>query len=160
MQLQRECKSWHDNLTPEILAFLHFCFNEKSLTVLWRRWLGIRKSIRPVKNWVVGCWHGVVICLEQGADLHMPSWCHCHSVSPASVKSRLVLPFWYPLTQVVPEKWPLNGCVCVLMKTLSQLIYSKKKFRKFNSFYCYLSPLCLTCHLKQSLIFHAQKWQK
>ena len=33
-------------------------------------------------------------------------WCHCHSLSLASVKSRLVLPFWYRLTQVVP----LNVC--------------------------------------------------
>ena len=24
-----------------------------------------------------------------------PSWCHCHSLSLASVKSRFVLPFWY-----------------------------------------------------------------
>jgi len=38
-----------------------------------------------------------------------PSWCHCYSLSLASVKSRLVLPFWY---RVVPEKGPLNGCVC------------------------------------------------
>ena len=43
-----------------------------------------------------------------------PSWCHCHSPSLASVKSRLVLPFWYRLTRVVLEKGPLNGCVCVL----------------------------------------------
>ena len=27
-----------------------------------------------------------------------PSWCHCHSLSLAPVKSRLVLPFWYRLT--------------------------------------------------------------
>jgi len=26
-------------------------------SVLWRCWLGGRKGIRPVKNWVVGCWH-------------------------------------------------------------------------------------------------------
>jgi len=32
------------------------------------------------------------------------SLCHCHSLSVASVKSRLVLPFWYRLTRVVPEK--------------------------------------------------------
>jgi len=38
--------------------------------------------------------------------------CHCHSLSLASVKSRLVLPFWYRLTQVVPDKGSLNGCVC------------------------------------------------
>ena len=41
-----------------------------------------------------------------------PSWCHCHSLSLASAKSRLVLPFWYRLTQVAPEKGPLNVCVC------------------------------------------------
>ena len=33
----------------------------------------------------------------------------------ASVKSRLVLPFWYRLTLVVPEKGPLNGCVCTAL---------------------------------------------
>ena len=38
-----------------------------------------------------------------------PSWCHCHSLSLASVKSRLVLPFWYQLTRVVPNK----GRVCM-----------------------------------------------
>ena len=27
-------------------------------SVLWRCWLGGRKGIRPVKNWVVRCWHG------------------------------------------------------------------------------------------------------
>ena len=50
------------------------------------------------------------------------SWCHCHSLSLASVKSRLVLPFWYRLTWVVPEKGPLNGCVCVSSLFLSQVI--------------------------------------
>jgi len=27
-------------------------------SVLWHGWLGGRKGIRPVKIWVVGCWHG------------------------------------------------------------------------------------------------------
>ena len=45
-----------------------------------------------------------------------PSWCHCHSLSLASVKSRLVLPFWYRLTWVVPDTGPLNGCVCVCVR--------------------------------------------
>ena len=26
--------------------------------VLWHCWLGGRKGIQPVKNWVAGCWHG------------------------------------------------------------------------------------------------------
>ena len=29
-----------------------------SASVLWRCWSGGRKDIRPVKIWVVGCWHG------------------------------------------------------------------------------------------------------
>ena len=39
-------------------------------SVLWRCWLGGRKGIQLVKNWVVGCW-GEVVCLEWGADLHV-----------------------------------------------------------------------------------------
>jgi len=49
----------------------------------------------------------------------MPSWCHRHSLSLASVKSRLVLPFWYRPTRVVLEKGPLNGCVCVCVLNCS-----------------------------------------
>ena len=47
--------------------------------------------------------------------------CMVHSLSLASVKSRLVLPFWDRLTRVVWDKWPLNGCVCacVLLLLLS-----------------------------------------
>jgi len=41
-----------------------------------------------------------------------PSWRHCHSLSLASVKSRLALPFWYHLIWVVPDKGPLNGGCC------------------------------------------------
>jgi len=56
---------------------------------------------------------GVVICLERGADLHtaqlmpLPLTVSCFS------KIQIGLPFWYRLTWVVPEKGPLNGCVCV-----------------------------------------------
>ena len=44
-----------------------------------------------------------------------PSWCHCHSPSLASVKSRLVLPFWYRLTRVVPNKGLLNRFVHAIL---------------------------------------------
>ena len=41
------------------------------------------------------------------------SWCHCHPKTPsslASFKSRLVLPYWYKLIQVVLENRLLNRC--------------------------------------------------
>ena len=76
-----------------------------------------RKGIRPVKTEWWGA--GMVVCLERLSfwsevqTCIWPSWCHCHPLSLASVKSRLVLPFWYQLTWVVPDKGPLNGYVCV-----------------------------------------------
>ena len=83
--------------------------------MLWCCWLGGRKGIQPVKKlsgevlaWL-SVWSKVQTCI-------WPSWCHCHSLSLASVKSRLVLPFWYWPTRVVPEKGPLNGCVCKWFK--------------------------------------------
>ena len=54
-------------------------------------------------------WSEVQTCIQ-------PSWRHCHSLSLAPVKSRLVLPFWYRHTRVVPNKGPLNGCVCVFQR--------------------------------------------
>jgi len=50
-------------------------------------------------------WGEVQICI-------WPSLCRCHSLSLASVESRLVLPFWYWLTWVVPDKRLLNGFCC------------------------------------------------
>ena len=81
-------------------------------SVHWRCWLGGRKGIQPVKIWVMGCWHGYL----SGARCRLalwPSWCHCHSLSLAPIKSRLVLPFWYQLTRVFPDRGLLNGCMYV-----------------------------------------------
>ena len=94
---------------------LIYCSAQSS--VLWRCWLGGRKGIRPVKKlsgevlaWL-SVWSEVQTCIQ-------PSWCHCHSLSLASVKSRLVVPFWYRLTRVVPDKGLLNGCMYVCTVTL------------------------------------------
>jgi len=79
---------------------------------------------------------GMVICLERDADLHMA---HCHSLTLASVKSRLVLPFWYRLIRVVPDKWPLNVCVCVLWSRLNSWLLH------------FLSHACV-CHQKAHML--------
>ena len=69
-----------------------------------------------------------------------PSGFHCHSLSLASVKSRLVLPFWYRLTWVVPDKGPLNGCVCVCVFVvlpswcrLTQVVLEKRPLNGYRS---------------------------
>jgi len=51
------------------------------------------------------------VCTECQMICIRSSWCHATTSSLASVKSRIVLPFWYRLTQFVLEKRPLNGSV-------------------------------------------------
>ena len=111
------CKSCH--LTPFtvillwVLVFflaslLDLIYPFSALTLLVGRQEG-RPACKKLSGGLLASlsvWREVQTCI-------WPSWCLCHSLSLAPVKSRLFLPFWYQLTRVVPEKGPLNGCVCV-----------------------------------------------
>jgi len=93
-------------------------------------------GIWPVKNLVVGCRPAYLsrarcrlpynnnnndnddnddnnnnnpICNAPGASVTDPEAVATATHSLASVKSRLVLPFWYPRTLVASDKGPLNG---------------------------------------------------
>ena len=94
------------------LYFLnHFSLCCDLPSVLWRCWLGGRKGIRP-GGWVLvwlSVWSEVQTCI-------CPSWCHCHSLSLASVKSRLILPSWYQLNPGSPGQRAVKRmCVCVVI---------------------------------------------
>jgi len=70
-------------------------------------WAAGRASrIRPVKHWVVGA--GVVVCLGQGADLHVAQ------LMPLPLTVSCFTKIQIGFTWVVPEKGPLNGCVSVI----------------------------------------------
>ena len=75
--------------------------------------VGGRQEGHPVckkTDWWVA---SVVICLERGADLHMAQVMPLPLTSLATIKSRLVLPFWYRITRVVLEKRAVKRvCVC------------------------------------------------
>ena len=63
-----------------------------------------KKLSGRVLTWL-SVWSEVQTCI-------WPGCCHCHSLSLASLKSRLVLPFWYQLTRVVKlfvKVEPLHG---------------------------------------------------
>ena len=99
----------------ELYIIIFFAFS--ALTLLVGRQEGhpaCKKVSGGVLAWL-SVWSEVQTCI-------WPSGFHCHSLSLASVKSRLVLPFWYRLTRVVLDKGPLNGCVCILF-FLCQCVY-------------------------------------
>jgi len=119
-------------------------------SVLWRCWLGGRKGIRLVKKLSGGVlawlsvWSVVQACIR-------PSGFHCHSLSLASVKSRLVLPFWYRPTWVVPGKGSLDGCVCVCAEEFISSYFVKSSVR------CYFRAICCKC--KDCLSFNCMHFQ-
>jgi len=103
---------------------------------------------------ILSVWSEVQACI-------WPSWCHCHSLSLASVKSRLILPFWYWLTRVVPDKGPLNGCVCVCVCVSFHFCVVAYLFWKLRCL-CFLRPciyvillflLCSSCGPSEGLCF-------
>jgi len=72
--------------------------------------VGRQQGHPACKKTVVGCWHG-----------YLSGACSDYAYGPPDAtatrfnKSRLVLPFSYWLTWVVPEKGPLNGhCLALL----------------------------------------------
>ena len=106
--LNPQCQS--TNRICFMYCCLYCCCAYSALTLLVGRQAGhpaCKKQSGGVLAWL-SVWSEVQTCI-------LPSWCHCHSLSLAPVKSRLVLPSWYWLTRVVPDKGPLNVCVCVLL---------------------------------------------
>ena len=118
MALSSKCEqchfdSWRRKLSTDLCEMELCCCCTFSALTLLVGWQEGRHPACKTEQWgagMVSVWSEVQTCIR-------PSWCHCHSLSLASVKSRLVLPFWYRLTRVVPDKGPLNGCVrvCVLL---------------------------------------------
>ena len=114
MRMYRYCRTdfvkwqlstFHSALSPVLCSVLGMP------SVLWCCGLGGWKGIRPVKTDWWGA--GVVVCLEQGAHLHMAQLMPLPLTGSCFSKIQIGLPFWYWLTWVVPEKGPLNRCVCV-----------------------------------------------
>ena len=83
-----------------------------------------KKQSGGVLVWL-SVWSEVQTCIR-------PSCCHCHSLSLAPVKSRLFLPFWYRLTQVVLEKRPLNG------SSSSIIFFHLLRSKEASSFNCWV----------------------
>jgi len=82
---------------------LYYFFSALTLpSVLWCCWLGVTKTIRPIK---IEWWgSGMVMCLERGAnDLHivqlmpLPPLSSLASLYPVYTKQPLVKPDWQPV---------------------------------------------------------------
>jgi len=120
---------WHASgfaVAQQCLQFLDgLAFAFSALTLLAGRQKGhlaCNKLSGGVLAWL-SVWSEMQTCI-------WPSWCHCHSLSLATVESGLVLPFWYWLARVVTEKGPLNVCVSICYCTHREMLQTV--FLKIN----------------------------
>ena len=65
----------------------------------------------------------MVVCLEQGADLHMAQWMPLPLTVTCFSKIQTGFVFLVPANLGSPRKGPLNGCVCVIHCVLKLLHY-------------------------------------
>ena len=68
------------------LSLLWHCFH-------WHCWLGVRKSIQSVKNWVMRCWRGYLSAARCKSFAYGPADATATPSSLATLKSRLFYPF-------------------------------------------------------------------
>ena len=116
----------HKSLTKPMAwaqFFVYHCTVDSTFCALMLL-VGRQEGHSACKKWVMRCWHDYLSGMRCRLAYGWPSWCHCHSLSLASVKSRFVLPFWYRLTCVVLDKGALNGCVCVLLTEGHCILYT------------------------------------
>jgi len=93
------------------LFCLH-CFDTQCLLASGRA-----SSLNKIR--VMRCWHGYLSGARSKWFAYGAADATTTSLSLASLKSRMMWPFWCQLTQVVPEKRPLNGC-CIHNVTILQ----------------------------------------
>jgi len=100
----------HDACALDFFVVFCCCFSFSALTLL----VGQQEG-RPACKKTEWCGAGMVICLERGADLHMPQRMPLPLTVSCFSKIQIGLPFWYRLTRVVSDNGPLNGCVCFVV---------------------------------------------
>ena len=111
-------------------------------SVLWRCWLGGRKGIQPVKKLSGGVLTSVtwLSVWSEVQTFIWPSWCHRHSLSLASVKSRLVWPLAHPGS---PGQRAVKRCVCYFYSVILS--------------FCWCAFVLSSLHCP--LVWHPQEWE-
>ena len=138
---------------PVCLPFTENCLINTGIAFSALTLLVGRQKGHPASKKLSGGGAGVVICLEQGADLHMAQLMPLPLTVSCSSKIQIGLPFWYRLTWVVPDKGPLNGCLfCCLINTGEW----NNVVRLPNPFTVYWQALLYICIRARSRYFHNQ----
>jgi len=103
-------------------------------SVLWRCWLGGRKGIRPVKNWVVSCWCGYL----SGARCRLAHAQLMPLLLTISCSSKIQIGFTFlvPAHPGSPGQRAVKRvCVCVVVQWKGCLDWGSGIGQQWQSFY-------------------------
>jgi len=118
--------------------------------MLRRRWLGCRKSIWPVKTWVVRYWRGYLSAARCKWFAYGPADATATPSYLASSTSRMVLPFW--CTHIVLKKGCSVGvCLCYICRSIHHIV---SMFWNDVTKATVMSVPCISCD-KLTWSFHA-----
>ena len=138
-----------------LMAWFSFNIGASLPTVLWHRWLGDRKGIRPVKSWVLVYWWWRFDW--SFARLKAP----IVSTIPLSfvpITSRMVT-FWYKITRV-SVKW-VSWFWCILVCHIALLKYIRLCLH-FCVFVLFFVEICSTFRNKHNNTYmkyiHNKQW--
>ena len=82
--------TWKTTNKKDEIIIHHLIVYHRMPSVLWHCWLGGRKGIRPIKNWVMRYWSGYLFAARCKWFAYGPADATAISSSLASVKSRMV----------------------------------------------------------------------
>jgi len=102
----------------------------------------------------------MVMCLGQGADLHMAQLMPLPLTISCSSKSRLVLPFWCRLTQAHTHTQPFYSSLDFVRET--RVSQYQKKHSPIHTYHGHQSSLICFIHLIRSIassLFNLSTWQ-
>jgi len=77
-------------------------------SLLWHCWLGVRKSIRPVKKLSDEVLAWLFVWREVQMTCIWSSWCHCHPIVSCFIKIQTGLTFLAPAYQCCPGEKAVN----------------------------------------------------
>ena len=121
------------------------CF--ECLQGLWHCWLGSRKGILPVKNWVVGCWCGYL-----SGDMHMAQLMPLPLTVPCFSKIQIGFAFLVPAHPGSPRKMAVKR-MCVCCQPTQRNVHDKQQKVSISSNLCVAAQVKRNGELKEFFWF-------
>ena len=119
-------------------------------SVLWRCWLGGRKGIRPVKNWLVRCWRVMPLPLTISCFSKIQiGFTFLVLAHPGSPEQRAIKPVCVIYLHILPEASHKQNIVASLSSLTTATLWYMLRLWSLTEYCCYMNyiigTVCIAC---------------